>query len=150
MKKIVFAIAMMTMMVTSMSLTSCSADDIADSIDKSISTSLIKGTWQNTSSIETNARTWKFIQLKQDEKKHNYFTLVEMQGDRKIVNKGSWKTVGNNEGIVLNVKEGDMAGMTINCTVVRSQISILVLKVGNQEYDFSETKSKRLDDFLSR
>ena len=137
-----------TMLVCGMSMESCTSKDYEEAVENTFdgmaANLKIKGTWDRKDKIPTDVRSIRFLKLDQD----NEFTLVEVLGDQKIVNTGTWKTTGKYSVIVLNVKNGDLSGKTLNYKVEHSSLTSLTLNINGESCKFKETKSKNMRSFL--
>ncbi len=142
-----------TVLVCGMSMQSCTSKDFDDAVENTFdgmaATLKIKGTWDRKGTIPTDVRTIRFLKLDQEEGK-NEFTLVEVLGDQKFVNTGTWKTTGKYSVIVLTVKNGDLKGRSINYKVEHSALTSLTLNINGERIDFKETKTKNMRNFLGQ
>ena len=96
-----------TVLVCGMSMQSCTSKDFDEAVENTfdgIAANIrLKGTWDRKDRIPSDVRTIRYLKLNQDDGNWE-FTLVEVLGDQKIVNTGTWKTTGKYSVIVLKVK----------------------------------------------
>ena len=140
-----------TVLVCGMSMQSCTSKDFDEAVENTfdgIAANIrLKGTWDRKDRIPSDVRTIRYLKLNQDDGNWE-FTLVEVLGDQKIVNTGTWKTTGKYSVIVLKVKNGDLAGRTLNFKVEHSSITSLTLSANGETFKFKETKTKNMRNFL--
>ncbi len=152
MKKIVFTMMVMVAMVaTSFSLTSCSADELAESITTGLTQMpLMKHTWRNDAvSDNTPDKKVKYLDIyeKGDNKKAE-FKMVEVQNGVKYVSYGEWSLSSNGQSLTLKVKGGSRKKGDIRCHVSNVGFLDLNINIDNTAYAFTKTKTSDMENYI--
>ncbi len=151
MKKILFSMMMLAMMATSFSLTSCSADDIADSITTAlVQKPMVKKVWRNDNVDEnTTVKTIKYLDIYEKEGTQKAeFQMVEVQNGVKYVSRGVWSISSNGNMLTLEVQSGSRQKGTMRCQIKSVSLFSLEMNIEGTSYNFTETKTRELESYI--